>query len=300
MANSLTAIILTYNEELHIERCIKSLDGIVQRIVIVDSYSTDNTVRLAENLGVKVYKNRWVNYSIQFNWALENCDINTDWIWRIDTDEYADFELRQNLQSNLSTINKDITGIYVRRGIVFMGRMLRYGTWSPRWTLKIFRKDAGFCEYKWMDEHIILKYGNKISIEGIQIDENLNNINWWTEKHNTYATREAYDIAISSKKNARENVMKSKFYGSNDERIRWLKKRYSRLPLFLRPFLNFFYRYFFRFGFLDGIQGFIWHVLQGFWYRFLVDVKIYELEKRFRDDPNGLKAFLVENRNKIK
>jgi hypothetical protein len=67
------------------------------------------------------------------------------------------------------------------------------------------------------------------------------------------------------------------------EQKRWLREKYYRLPLFIRPFLYFFYRYFFRLGVLDGKEGLIFHVLQGFWYRFLVDAKIYEYRKRLKD-----------------
>lgn len=289
---SITAIILTYNEEQHIARCIQSLAGVASEVFVVDSFSTDKTVEIATALGAKVYQNAWVNYASQFNWALETCNINTDWVWRIDADEYADAQLVEQLIIQIPAVPKEVTGIYVRRGIVFMGKLLRHGTWAPRPTLKIFRTGVGTCENRWMDEHIILSQGETLLIKGNQIDDNLNDLSWWTNKHNHYATREMVDMFCIKYGLGTQQTVESKLFGSSEQRKRWLKLRYAGIPLFIRPFLNFVYRYIFRLGFLDGKAGFMWHVLQGFWYRFLVDSKIYEMQRRFKHDPKAIAAFL--------
>ena len=290
----LTAIILTYNEEQHIARCINSIKDFVDEIYVIDSFSTDNTVEISKRLGAKVFQNPWKNYATQFNWALKNCNIKTDWVWRIDADEYANEKLIENLKNQLPNIKKEVTGIYVRRGIVFLGKLLKHGTWAPRWNLKIFRNKVGSCENRWMDEHIILEYGETIQVEGYQIDENLNDFTWWTDKHNHYATREIVDMLFTKYQLGTANEVESKLFGTNEQRKRWMKTRYINTPLFVRPFINFSYRYIFRFGFLDGKQGFIWHVLQGFWYRFLVDAKLFELKRRFKNDDNAIKAYITK------
>ena len=289
---TISAIILTYNEELHIARCINSLKSVTDTIYVVDSFSVDRTTEIAKELGAKVFQNPWINYATQFNWALKNCSINSDWIWRIDADEYIDIELGDNLKTAISKVKEDITGVYVKRKIFFLGKPLMHGTWYPRWYLKVFRYGEGECENRWMDEHIKLIHGSTIQVEGNQIDDNLNDLTWWTEKHNSYATREMVDMLSTEYELGTINEVAAQFSGADDQKLRWLKQKYITMPLFIRPFLNFIYRYIFRFGFLDGKQGFIWHFLQGFWYRYLVDAKIYELKKRFNNDQQTIVEYI--------
>jgi len=295
MSTNISIIILTYNEEQHLTRCINSVKEFANEIIVVDSYSTDRTIEMAQQLGAKTYQNKFVNQAIQFNWALENCNIQTEWIWRIDADEYVDEELVKNIQKAIKESNEDITGIYVKRKIVFMGRALLHGTWYPRWYLKIFRRGIGVCENRWMDEHIKLSRGKTIQVQGNQIDDNLNDLIWWTQKHNSYSTREMVDMLNIELGLGEMSNVQPKFFGTDEQRLRWLKIKYSKFPFFVRPFINFIYRYFFRFGFLDGKQGFIWHFLQGFWYRFLVDAKIFELKRKFNFDKEKIKQYLLEN-----
>lgn len=137
MKNSITAIILTFNEEKHIERCINSIKNLIDQIVVVDSQSTDNTVELAKSLGAKVFTNPWKNYASQFNWALQHTKINTEWVWRIDADEYIE-PLTFDLKKKLENLDYDINGIYLKRKIVFMGKPLLHGGWFPVWHLKLW------------------------------------------------------------------------------------------------------------------------------------------------------------------
>ena len=131
--------------------------------------------------------------------------------------------------------------------------------------------------------------------EGNQVDANLNDLTWWTEKHNGYATREMADMLMMEYGlDDRGKEVQAKFWGTEEQRKRWLKVKYIKAPLFLRPFINFNIRYILKGGFLDGKEGFIWHFLQGFWYRFLVDAKIYEIKKRFGWNDKRIKAFIKE------
>ncbi len=294
MENLIAAIILTYNEEKHIERCIRSLHGIADEIFVVDSFSTDNTVKIAISLGARVYQNRWKNYASQFNWALLNCPIRSKWVWRIDADEYIE-KPKQPIRGQIEQLPEQVTGIYVKRKIVFMGRELLHGGWFPVWHLKIWKYGKGFCENRWMDEHIKLTEGECSKIDCTQIDWNLNDLSWWTEKHNAYASREMIDMLDTKYLIFADNQVPPNLFGTDEQRKRWLKIRYANLPLFVRPMINFIYRYFFRLGFLDGKQGLIWNFLQGFWYRFLVDTKIYELSKKHNHDREQLVNFLKSN-----
>src|SRR5690606_12324863 len=99
---SLTVLILTHNESLHIERCIDSFAGLTDKFFIVDSFSTDNTRERAEAKGAKVVTNPWVSYAFQFNYAIENNPYQTKWVMRMDADEYITPELKEELQTLLS------------------------------------------------------------------------------------------------------------------------------------------------------------------------------------------------------
>jgi len=294
MSTTIAVIILTYNEELHIARCINSLKGIVDEIFVVDSFSDDQTVSIAEELGVTVLQNKFINQAVQFNWALCNCNIHADWILRIDADEFIDNQNSIDLHEKLAALPQDITGIIISRKIVFMGKPLLHGGWYPKWNLRIFRVGKGQCEIRWMDEHIVLTEGRADYLQLDFVDDNLNDLTWWTAKHNNYASREAVDFFLTQYNLQNGNEVEARFLGNDAERKRWLKSKYLNFPLFIRPLLNFIYRYIFLFGFLDGKQGFIWHFLQGFWYRFLVDAKIYELKKRFRGDREKIVAYMKD------
>ncbi len=298
---NIAAVILTYNEEIHIERCISSIKQICSEIFVIDSYSTDSTEELAIKAGATaVLKNHWKNYATQFNWGLENAPITADWIWRIDADEFITPSLAKHaIQMVVKLESSEINGIYVRKRIDFMGKPLLHGGWYPQYHLKLWRRDHGACENRWMDEHIRLTDGTTATIDekgADQVDANLNDLTWWTQKHNGYATREMVDMLMMEYGLDDEaNEIEPKFFGSGPQRKRWLKLKYVKSPLFLRPFLNFTLRYVFKGGFLDGKEGLIWHFLQGFWYRFLVDAKIYEIKKAFHWDDNIIKQWIKDN-----
>lgn len=293
---TIAALILTYNEEKHIARCINSLRVVCEEIFVIDSFSKDKTVEISEALDAKVYQHPFENQARQFNWAINNCPITSDWIWRVDADEYVESSLAKKVVASLLDVSSDVNGIYVNKKIVFMGRPLLHGGWYPAQQIKIIRKGYGASEDKWMDEHLIIFSGTTISIDGDQTDENLNDLSWWTQKHNNYSNREAINMLLMEYgMDGQNKEVQPKFWGTGAERKRWLKMKYVKAPLFLRPFINFFIRYILKAGFLDGKQGFIWHFLQGFWYRFLVDAKIYEIKKQFCFDNKKIKKYLEEN-----
>jgi len=234
---------------------------------------------------------------VQFNWAIDNCNIQTDWIIRIDADEYIDNTSGINLKEYLSELSLDISGLIISRKIVFMGKPLLHGGWYPKWNLRIYRNGHGICENRWMDEHIVLTTGRAIKIQLDFVDDNLNNLSWWTNKHTNYATREAIDYFITLNDLQHDKSVTAKFWGNDAERKRWLKQKYLNFPLFIRPVINFIYRYILLRGFLDGKQGLIWHFLQGFWYRFLVDAKIYELKKKFNNDKDAIIEYIRQTYN---
>ncbi len=276
----ISVIILTINEEKHIARCIKSLLAITDKIFIIDSGSTDNTVKIAEELGAKVTKNTWVSYAFQFNYGIKNNPFNTKWLMRMDADEYILPELAEEINSILPNSPENIHGYYIKRRVIFMEKWIKNGDYYPYWLLRIWQNGSGYCEESWMDEHIRLEKGDSAQLQNDLVDHNLNNLTWWTNKHNNYSNREVIDLLNLKYDFNQKETVAPKLFGTQEQRIRWIKKKYANFPLFTRPFIYFHYRYFIRFGFLDGYQGLVWHFLQGFWYRFLVDSKIYEAYKK--------------------
>lgn len=297
MKSTIDTLILTYNEHLHIRRSVENAKRISNNVFVVDSFSTDNTAEIAESAGAVVLKNPWHNnYADQLNWGLEHFNFTADWILRLDADEYLTDELIEEIESCLDFVPNTVSGILFNRRTYFMGRWVKHGIYPVK-LLRLFRKGKGKCEQRWMDEHIVLSEGAVVEFKYDFIDENLNNINWWTQKHNNYAIREAidylditYNICGYSEK---DNMQKGK--QANKKRI--TKHYYYKLPLFIRPFLYFLYRYFIRLGFLDGKQGLIWSFLQAYWYRFLVDCQIYEIIKYCGLDKEKIILYLKENYN---
>lgn len=278
-ANQLTAIVLTRNESIHIERCIRSLQRVAGQIFVIDSFSSDDTVHIAESLGAIVVQNTFVNHSRQLNWALENCDINSEWIIRLDADEFLTDELVDELNTVLPTVDHSVTGLSTNYRHYFWGRWIRHGTRYPLTLLRIWRTGYGFADGRWMDEKIQLTEGKIVKLKHDFIHEDLNTLTFFIDKHNGYATREAIELlrkkhALSEPNFGFAPVVARHF------NVRVKDKFYSRpYLLWVRSFIYFIYRYIFRLGFLDGRPGLAYHFLQGFWFRFLADMKCVEIEK---------------------
>jgi glycosyltransferase involved in cell wall biosynthesis len=287
----ISVIILTLNEQKHIERCLNSLRLFTDKILVIDAGSTDQTVAIAESLGAKVMQNPWVTYAVQFNFGIQNNPFKTRWLMRMDADEYVTPELAAEINQQLSTLPTDVTGIYVKRRVMFMNQWIKHGGYYPTWLLRLWQNGTGICEELWMDEHIKLFEGRSIQFKNDIVDHNLNNLTWWTQKHNLYAIREVIDLLDIIYNFADTERVAPKLFGTQDQRKRYLKLKYASLPLFTRPFLYFFFRYFLKLGILDGKKGIIWHFLQGLWYRFLVDAKLFEVYFRAGKNKKDIVAF---------
>ena len=280
----LTAIILTFNEELHLSRCLGSLQGLSTDIVVVDCYSTDTTLDIARAHGARILQHAWINHATQFNWALTQLQAdNTDWVLRLDADEYLTPELQQAIRNTLPGIGSQIEGVYCGRRMTFQGKLIRHGGVFPVQVLRLFRLGKGKCENRWMDEHIMVA-GKTADFQGEIIDDNLHSLTWWTDKHNRYASREVVDLLNLEYGFMPHGSVATLKPGSQAAMKRWIKEKvYVRLPGGFRAFVYFFYRYIVRFGFLDGQAGMAFHFLQGFWYRYLVDAKMAEVKRYMRE-----------------
>jgi len=284
--SDITTIILTYNEEKHIERCLLSIKDTVKRIIVIDSFSTDNTLNILKRHNVEILQNKFINQSKQFNWGLENINIKTNWILRLDADEVLTKPLIKKISENLDSYSSDISGITINRQLIFLGKKINFGGMFPHKTLRIWRNGKGKCENTWVDEHIIVD-GKTAHIKEDIIDENLNNLKWWINKHKSYATREAINFLLM-KENSKNNSLKINDLPQFSKKKLKLKFYYNFPPI-LRPIFLFLYSYFLRLGFLDSWQGLIFHFLQGFWYRILVDLNILKLQKKIKEKNLTLK-----------
>lgn len=279
----LHAIILTLNEEMHIARCINSIKKHCASVTVIDSGSTDRTVEIAQEQGAEVKYNPWTNYATQLNFGIDHLSDRGGWLFRIDADEILEPDASEELCAVLRRLDPEASGILVKRRIYFLGKRMRHGAMEPSWQLRLWRNGKGRCEQRWMDEHI--KVSGSVVRSKIAIsDVNLNSLTWWVAKHNSYASREAIDILNESYGFLRKDSLFDSSASGQARSKRLLKERlYLRLPGGLRTIGYFLYRYFLRCGFLDGLAGYYWHSMQGFWYRNLVDAKVFEIKKHAAD-----------------
>lgn len=293
---SLSIIILTFNEAIHLERCLQSVRQLGARLYIVDSGSSDETLAIARRHQAVIAQHPFTNQAEQFQWALENLTINSSWVMRLDADEYLEPDACQELSRLLTGLAPTVSGVYIRRKVYFQGQWIRYGGFYPHTLLRVWRAGQGRIEQRWMDEHIVLPAGaQSVTLRGHLVDENLKGIGFWIEKHNRYASREALDLLNNKYALFPKDESLKLLNDPQAKRKRIIKEKiYAKLPPGLRAALYFLYRYVFLGGFLDGAKGFTWHFMQGFWYRYLVDLKLTEIEQRSGGNVEKIRQILRE------
>jgi len=272
----LDLIILTLNEELNLEYCLRSVEGLPKNIFVVDSGSTDRTAEIAKRYGAVVVTHEFRTQAEQFNWALDNLPLKSEWILRLDADEVLLPELREEIAASLLGFPAEVTGLYLKRRMMFLGRWIRHGGYYPTWILRLFRRGKARSEQAELNEHIVLLEGTSERLKNDFVDHDHEGLASWTNKHEGYASRHAR--FLTGLKNGHDNTfIQPQLFGPQAHRKRWLVQNvYGPAPLFGRAFLYFAYRYFFRLGFLDGMPGLIFHYLHGCWYMFYTDAKVYE------------------------
>lgn len=270
--SDISVIILIGQEKIHLKRCIEKLKPLEpKKIWLIESQPDDGGVGIAKETAAEhglvlesVY-HKWPGMqSMQFNWALDNvvggCSgSKSEWILRIDADEYLTEEGCKYLHKILPTLDETIAGLDFELKRRFMGGEIRHGT-SGIMQTRLFRTGRGRYPESLMDERIVCE-GAVLPIPVAFYDDCLQSLEWWKAKHRGYAKREAVQ-AISG--------------GSPDGR----KLVYYKYPRYFRAFAYFSLRYFVRLGFLDGLAGWRWHFWQGLWYRCLVDYEIGKLKRR--------------------
>jgi exosortase/archaeosortase family protein len=272
-------IIITYNEEMHLPRLLNSIVDLDAPIFVLDSGSTDSTFQIAKAAGATVLQHPFENHPLQWDFALKNFKIDTPWVICLDADHTATPELKKHLDAFADEDFAGVNGIYFNRKNFFKGRWLKHGGYYPFYLLKMFRYGIGYSDLNEnMDHRFIVPGKTIIWKDGHLLEENLkeNQISFWIAKHNRYSDLVAHE-EVERMMQMRQQTIKPHFWGSPDERTAWLKQLWWRLPRYLRPMLYFTYRMIFQLGILDGRIGVIFHFLQGFWFRLIVDVKIDEI-----------------------
>ena len=276
----LTVIILTYNEAKNIEACIRSVLPIAKRILVLDSFSTDSTTSMAQALGAEVMERAFVSHSDQFTFALETGNIQTEWVLRLDADERLSEASQKEIETALRLAqNTNIHGFVIPFEVSFLGKRLKHGGIYPFRKMILFRYGHAAMEHRRMDEHLYLTDGKTKNLKAVCFHHDFKDLSTWIDKHNKYSSKEVLDyqerVSLAYANTKLHPLAKIR---------RTLKfKVYYRLPMGFRAGAYFIYRYVFRLGFLDGKAGLIFAVLQAFWYRFLVDAKLYEAKLKKKE-----------------
>ena len=263
-------ILLSFNSEDTVGATLARARQVSDEIFVVDSHSIDGTVELARSLGATVVQHPFEHYGAQRNWAIDNLPITKPWQLHLDADELMDSELVEAIQALPE--EPEYSGYFLPRYVRFLGRVLHHGGMNPTWHLRLFRTGEARCEDRKYDQHFLLKHGTSSKLAGGMVDDIRMSLTEWTSRHNRWADGEVEELDTTES----SGRLQPDARGNPAQRKRFLRQKYNQMPLFIRPFCLFIYRYFFRLGFLDGTEGFIFWVLQTFWFRFLVDAKIWE------------------------
>ncbi|MDC1302899.1 glycosyltransferase family 2 protein [Pelagibacterales bacterium] len=273
--------ILTYNEENNIEQCLESIKGLSDDIIIIDSNSNDKTLEICKKYKCKIFSNKFVNHGIQRNWGIKNVKYQYDWILFLDADERLTSALEKEIKRFEDTGEYDF--IKFKKKMFWMNKLLRFGGMSNQFKDRIGR--VGNCSFEEITEEHLLVNNKVLKMKNYFYENNQNNnLDYFTKKHLCTAQGEIEELLNP---NFETYKIKSNLFGDRVQRLRWIKLNvYNLSPLFIRPFIYFFYRYIILLGFLDGKRGLIFHLLQGFWYRFYIDSLLYQakVEKHFKSE----------------
>lgn len=279
MIDDLTIIILTFEEEANIRECIESVNSVTSNIFVVDSYSNDQTQKILDDMGVCYTEHEFITYAHKRNWAQKNNPFKTQWVMHMDADERFTPELTAWFVNEFSEKKKMTDGFLFSRKVIFMNKWIKYGGQYPNYHARLFRDHLGHCENKDYDQHFVIESNRITVVPRADIINNVaTDIDDFIASHNRWATKEAKEIF--SNHGLPVGEVRANILGNPMQRQRWLKHNiFEKFPLFIRSFLYFSYRYFLRLGFLDGKEGLIFFVFQTFWFRFLVDAKVFEMKK---------------------
>jgi glycosyltransferase involved in cell wall biosynthesis len=276
----LTVLVVTRNEEPNIERCLASVDGFADQILVVDSESADRTRELASRYADEVHELPYDHTRIIpwiFQWGLDHLPIRNDWVLILEADQAVPPELRAEIAALLARAEIAEDGFYIRRRQIFRGTWIRHGGYGGKHLLKLFRRSRGQLDPLEQDTRVYVR--GRVGRLASPLEEwnrKEDAIQFYLQKHLRYAEAFARE-ELARRRQGIPWKLTPRLFGTPDQRTLWLKRRYYRLPLYLRPALYFAWRYVLLLGFLDGKNGFVFHFLQAFWFRLVVDVRLEEL-----------------------
>jgi glycosyltransferase involved in cell wall biosynthesis len=275
----LSAVVLTYNEEANIRACLESVRGLCE-IFVVDSGSTDRTRTICAEYTSNIVVHPYANHARQWDWALRELPISTDWVLALDADFTVTPQLADRLRSDLRGLAPEIDGIYVRHLYVFGGNLIRFGGTKQHW-MRIVRRDrarpdlSDLVDFRFVCDREVVRWPEAV----LEYNRHDDDISTWNGKQDKFSLRLAVEEELRRSGRIRWEVLPA-FWGHADQRFAWLRDRWLRLPLFVRPVAYFLYRYLLAGGFLDGKGGFLYHLLQGLWLRLMVDWKLQQLRAK--------------------
>ncbi len=267
-------LIQTFNEELNLAHTLESVKGWAHRIFVVDSGSTDRTVKIAEEYGASVVTHPWEGYAQQKNWALKNIPFQSPWILILDADEAVSPELRDEMLAIAQRNPDDVpqAGFYLNRVFVFLGKKIFHCGYFPSWNLRFFKTGKARYEERLVHEHMIVD-GPTEYLKHLLIHEDRRGLEHFFAKHNRYSTLEAREIF----EHPQDWPGLGGFIKDRIARRRFLKSRVvPKVPV--SWVMRFLYMYVFRLGFMDGWAG--WKLCNFIsTYEFLIQTKYQELKR---------------------
>lgn len=273
-----SVVVTTFNEERNIRACLGSVAGWCRDLFVIDSGSGDRTQEIAREYTDEVVVHEYVDHPSQWEWALANLPLRTDWVLAIDADNVVSEQLKREIASVLRDERPGVNGYYSTHVHYFQGSRVR--GLKKQW-LRLIRRDSARVDRSELVDLRFIVEGEIGVLRGEIVESNANerSIDFWIDKHQRFATRMAIEEVLR-RAGKRTSEAPGRWLGNADERMVWMKARWYRFPLYVRPVGYFLYRYLLKGGFLDGKNGFVYHALQAFWFRLLVDVKISELERQ--------------------
>lgn len=273
----ISVLILTLNEEVDLPDCLKSVNW-CDDIVVYDSFSTDDTIRLAESVGARVFQRRFDNYAAQRSAALAEVEYKYPWVLMVDADERWDQSLFAEIKAAIQDCDQEICLYHFRRKDFFQDKWLRRSTGYPTWAGRLVRLGRVRVEREINEEY--RTDGKSGYINGHFIHYPFNKgIAFWCERHNRYSSMEAARLVEEAKRKLQFGCLFSK---DPVLRRRSLKQLAYRLPG--RPVVVFLYLYLFRLGFMDGRPGLTYCILRSI-YEYMIDLKVGELKRRGENLP---------------
>jgi len=277
---SVSALILTLNEEINISDCLESLSW-CDDVVVLDSNSTDSTRAIAAKWGARVETRSFDNWSAHQNWAVQNIEFRHPWVLYLDADERCSFELRDEVLKKAQPRATE-AAFRMRRKDIFMGRWLKHAQLYPTWFVRLFRPTK--IRYERLVNPVAVVAGPVGEIDAhIMHYPFSHGVSHWIARHNRYSDLEAIEAArLRHDPSGVATHAGSLWSKDPNERRRALKDIFFRLPA--RPLLKFGYYYAWRRGFLDGRAGLTYATLQAI-YEYMIACKGAELDRRRRGLP---------------